>query len=84
MRFPYLLLCLLLVSGVLAQAPSSPQLPLTSALTWPGTTSYDLSIPTPEQVIGHRIGERHTIPSQVVRYFESVAKTSDRVTFRRR
>lgn len=82
MRLQYPLLCFLMLLGVLAQAQQAPSFPLTSELSWPGTTSYDPAIPTPEQVIGHRIGERHTIPSQVVRYFEAVAKTSDRVTLR--
>ncbi len=82
MRFSFILSCLLVFCVVLAKAQTSPQLPLTSELSWPGTTSYNPNIPTPEEVIGHRIGERHTIPSQVVRYFEAVAKTSDRVTLR--
>ena len=70
--------------AVLAQAPSTtpPPLPLTSELRWPGTTSYDAAIPTPEEVIGHRVGSRHTDPAQVVRYFEAVAAASDRVTVR--
>ena len=70
---------------VLAQALptlAQPALPLTSPLSWPGTTGYDPAVPTPEEVIGHRIGERHTLPSQVVRYFEAVAAASDRVTVR--
>ena len=82
MRLPHILTCLLLMYGVLAKAQTPPMLPLSSELSWPGTTSYDPAIPTPEAVIGHRIGEQHTIPSQVVRYFEAVAKTSDRVTLR--
>ncbi|MFK8055254.1 MAG: M14 family metallopeptidase [Saprospiraceae bacterium] len=85
MRFQHFLLFILLLTGVTisnASAQQAPQLPLTSELSWPGTEKYDPAIPTPEQVIGHRIGERHTIPSQVVQYFEAVAKTSDRVTLR--
>ncbi len=79
---------LLLIGGMAnlqiseAKAQQAPSLPLTSELSWPGTTSYNPAVPTPEQVLGHRIGERHTIPSQVVQYFEAVAKTSDRVTLR--
>ncbi len=76
----FLLTVLVLSSvGLLAQPP---QLPLTSPLAWPGTTSYDAAIPTPQQVLGYTIGERHTLPSQVVRYFEAVAEASDRVTVR--
>ena len=41
--------------------------------------NYDLSIPKPEDVIGHKIGDRHTRTSQVVDYFEAIADLSDRV-----
>jgi len=89
MRIPFLTLwaCLVLAQAAHAQSSSSesaggPTLPLTSELSWPGTDSYDPAIPTPEEVIGHRIGERHTIPSQVVRYFEAIAEVSPRVTVR--
>ena len=41
--------------------------------------NYNLSIPKPEDVIGHKIGDRHTRTSQVVNYFESIANLSDRV-----
>ena len=46
------------------------------------TESYDDGIPTPEEVIGHEIGTRHTRPAQVVRYFETVAEMSGRVALR--
>ncbi|MDX1439221.1 MAG: M14 family metallopeptidase, partial [Rubricoccaceae bacterium] len=45
-----------------------------------GVTGYDSSVPTPEEVLGYSIGERHTRPHEVVRYFEAVAEASDRVT----
>ena len=57
-------------------------LPIDPPLRWPGVTRYNPDVPTPEQVIGYRIGQRHTIPSQVVRYFEAVAAASPRVTVR--
>ena len=41
--------------------------------------NYDLSIPRPEEVIGHKIGDRHTRTSQVVDYFEVIADMTDRV-----
>ncbi|NND70773.1 MAG: peptidase M14 [Rhodothermales bacterium] len=47
-----------------------------------GADSYDANISTPDDVIGHRIGNRHTIPSQVVDYFEQIASESDRVVVR--
>lgn len=40
---------------------------------------YSDSIPTPESVFGHRIGDSHTRPEQIIRYFEAVAAASDRV-----
>jgi hypothetical protein len=33
-----------------------------------GASSYRSDVPTPEQVIGHRIGSRHTRPDQLVEY----------------
>ena len=74
--FTLLLGLFLLSSDALAQV----QAPITIDTPVEGVTSYDESIPTPEAVIGHRIGERHTRPAQVVDYFEAVAAASDRVT----
>ncbi|MEM1041386.1 MAG: M14 family zinc carboxypeptidase [Bacteroidota bacterium] len=73
MRF--CLALLLLVPGAFAQP-----MPLATDFTAPGTTGYNPAIPTPEEVIGHVIGTRHTRPEQVVRYLEAVAKASPRVT----
>ena len=70
------------VSSDRVVAQEAPALPLTHELRWPGTTGYDASVPTPEAVIGHRVGERHTAPAQVERYFEAVAAASPRVTLR--
>ncbi len=74
-------LSIVLAQAALAQAPQLLAYPNTT-LSWPGTTGYDPAIPTPKEVFGHDIGERHTIPSQVVQYFEAVAEASDRVTLR--
>jgi len=65
---------------LLAPLAAAQPLPLTAPFTAPGTTGYASGIPTPEEVVGHRIGARHTTPEQVVRYFEAVAAVSDRVT----
>lgn len=73
--FP-LLACVLLAVPALAQQP----IPLTADFTAPRTTGYDPAIPTPDEVLGFRIGERHTRPDEVVRYVEAVAAASDRVT----
>lgn len=59
---------------------AQPQLPLAIDTPVPGVSSYDAAIPTPDEVIGHRIGTKHTAPHQVVAYFEAVAAASDRVT----
>ena len=56
------------------------QAPIAIDTPVPGVPGYDDAIPTPEEVIGHRIGERHTRPAQVVDYFQAVADASDRVT----
>ena len=46
---------------------------------WPGAT-YDPDIPTIEQVTGHGPGERITWASDVIRYFEALAKAApDRI-----
>ena len=56
--------------------------PATFEMSLPGVTSYSEAIPTPSDVIGHTIGERHTIPHQLVDYFAAVAEASDRVVLR--
>lgn len=45
----------------------------------PGISGYNSEIQTPEEVLRHTIGTRHTIPHQLVDYFETVAAASDRV-----
>ncbi len=55
------------------------EIPLTESFVPPGVSEYDPAIPTPEDVLGYRIGERHSRPDEIVRYFESVAAVSDRV-----
>lgn len=56
------------------------KLPFPLDMPVPGVSSYDRSIPTPEAIIGHQIGTRHTLPHQVEAYFRAVAEVSDRVT----
>ncbi|MFO8098095.1 MAG: M14 family zinc carboxypeptidase [Salinibacter sp.] len=75
------LFCLLLAAFLVLPA-SAQELPLPIETPLPGTESYDDAIPTPQEVIGHEIGTRHTRPAQVVEYFEAVAEASDRVTLR--
>ncbi len=45
-----------------------------------GVDYVHADVPTPEQILGHRVGGRHTEPHQIVAYFEAVAAASDRVT----
>lgn len=40
---------------------------------------YSAEIPVPEAVLGHRIGERHTRPDQILEYVEKLAEASDRI-----
>ncbi len=77
MLFRLLSLGLLLCVWLTAPSMSQP-LPLTVPFEVPGVT-YDAAIPTPDAVMGHRIGSRHTRPEQIVDYFEAVSAASDRV-----
>jgi hypothetical protein len=79
MRQPCLF-AILLCGASLCPPLAAQQLPLAVPFMAPGTSGYNAAIPTPEDVIGHVVGERHTRPDQVVRYFEAVAASSPRVT----
>ena len=57
-------------------------LPAAFEIDIPGLTGYDNAIPTPDEVLGHTIGTRHTIPHQLVDYFKEVDAVSDRVIVR--
>ncbi|PAP78276.1 M14 family zinc carboxypeptidase [Rubrivirga marina] len=63
-----------------AAAWAQPQVPLAIDYAIDGTASYDPAVPTPRDVLGYTIGERHTRPEEVVRYVEAVAAASPRVT----
>ncbi len=74
------LVFLVVVSAALCGRTTLAQkLPLPLDMPVPGVTSYDASIPKPEDVIGHQIGTRHTLPYQAEAYFNAVAAASDRV-----
>ena len=47
-------------------------------------TTYDQSIPTPESVIGHQVGEWHITHDKLVYYMQALAKSSDRITIENR
>ncbi|MEM6328019.1 MAG: hypothetical protein AAF791_12965, partial [Bacteroidota bacterium] len=70
----------ILVLLTTAAAVAQPQVPLATPYAIEGTTAYDPAIPTPQDVLGYTIGERHTRPDEVVRYVEAVAEASPRVT----
>ncbi len=46
----------------------------------PWTADYNEDIPTPEEVLGWQIGERHVNYDQILRYFEALDRASDRVS----
>lgn len=45
----------------------------------PDNVSYDPSIPTPEQVIGHQVGKWHITHDKLVYYMRTLADASDRI-----
>ena len=47
----------------------------------PDDVTYDSSIPTPEEVIGHQIGQWHITHDKLVYYMRALAEASDRVTY---
>ncbi|MDT0632131.1 M14 family metallopeptidase [Rubrivirga litoralis] len=76
------LLAVLVLSVAAAQpqvAAAQPAVPLAIDYAVEGTASYDPAVPTPGEVLGFTIGERHTRPEEVVRYVEAVAAASPRV-----
>lgn len=46
--------------------------------------SYNQNIPTPEEVIGHQVGEWHITHDKLVQYMYALAKASDRITIENR
>lgn len=50
----------------------------------PQNISYDASIPTPKDVIGHEVGEWHVTHDKLMFYMQTLAKASDRVTIETR
>jgi len=45
----------------------------------PDNVSYDESIPTPEEVIGHEVGEWHITHDKLTFYMRTLAEASDRI-----
>ena len=48
----------------------------------PKDVVYDPSIPTPEKVVGHRVGEWHVTHDRLVQYMRAVDAASDRAVLR--
>ena len=48
-----------------------------------GSIHYDPAFPKPSSVLQREVGERHTRPEQIVRWFDLVARSSSRVLVRR-
>lgn len=46
----------------------------------PDSVEYDSSIPTPESVIGHQVGEWHVTHDKLVYYMKALANASNRIT----
>lgn len=61
-----------------ASAPLFAQVTLDYYL--PQDVSYNKDIPTPKEVIGHEVGEWHVSHDKLVKYMETVAEASDRIT----
>lgn len=70
-----LLLCFILSTSAVAQ----DQLSLDYYL--PDDVTYDESIPTPEEIIGHQIGQWHITHDKLVYYMRALADASERVTY---
>jgi len=47
----------------------------------PDDVSYNPSIPTPEEIIGHQVGQWHITHDKLVYYMRALADASDRVTY---
>ncbi|MEH6535528.1 MAG: M14 family metallopeptidase [Psychroserpens sp.] len=50
----------------------------------PQNTTYNESIPTPESVLGHQVGEWHVTHDKLVQYMQALANASDRISIENR
>ena len=50
----------------------------------PKNVTYDKSIPTPKEVIGHEVGEWHVTHDKLVEYMKALAASSDRISIENR
>jgi len=63
---------------------SNAQEAVTLAYYLPQNISYDSTIPTPESVIGHEVGEWHVSHDKLLFYMQTLAAASDRITIENR
>lgn len=50
----------------------------------PQDITYDATIPTPKDIIGHEVGEWHVTHDKLMFYMQALAKASDRITIENR
>ncbi|NKI26251.1 zinc carboxypeptidase [Arenibacter sp. 6A1] len=50
----------------------------------PDNVSYNPTIPTPKDIIGHEVGEWHVTHDKLLFYMQALAKASDRITLENR
>lgn len=50
----------------------------------PQNIAYDATIPTPESIIGHEVGEWHVTHDKLLFYMQTLAKVSNRITLENR
>lgn len=75
---------LLLVIAHLAILNLSAQETIDLNYYLPQGITYDQSIPTPKEVIGHEVGEWHVTHDKLMFYMQTLAKSSDRITIENR
>ena len=66
----------ILIIFIFSISASSQEIDLPNNITG---VSYNSNISLPQEILGHKIGLRHTRTDQVVDYFEALAKQSNRV-----
>jgi hypothetical protein len=71
---------LLIIIGCLSFFHVQSQQDLTYYL--PSSVTYSADIPTPKEVIGHEVGEWHVSHDKLIKYMETLANTSDRITIK--
>lgn len=72
----------LVVFSIASYLSAQEKLDLTYYL--PQNITYDQSIPTPMDIIGHEVGEWHVTHDKLVYYIQELAKVSNRITLEER